>query len=119
AGSKTVGNNNQDIELTIYTSNFGATVELDQKVYTWTDRVYMTVVAPDHNFDPNLIDTIGNNDENKVTVSTRGHSITHYQLTETGVDTGIFTGYVILTGDENIKGHGGDDASKNDQRRAN
>jgi len=34
--------------LTIYTSNFGATVELDQKVYTWTDRVYTTVVAPDH-----------------------------------------------------------------------
>jgi len=119
AGSKTVGSNNQDIELTIYTSNFGATVELDQKVYTWTDRVYMTVVAPDHNFDPNLIDTIGNNDENKVTVSTRGHSITHYQLTETGVDTGIFTGYVILTGDENIKGAGGVDGSNTEPRGTN
>ena len=102
AGSKTVGANNQDIELTIYTSNFGATVELDQKVYTWTDRVYMTVVAPDHNFDPNLIDTIGNNGgEDLVTVSTRGHSI-FYKLAETGVDTGIFTGYVILTGDASI-----------------
>src|SRR3989442_20856 len=119
AGSKTVGSNNQDIELTIYTSNFGATVELDQKVYTWTDRVYMTVVAPDHNFDPNLIDTIGNNDDNKVTVSTRGHSITHYQLTETGVDTGIFTGYVILTGDENIKGEGGVDGSNTEPRGTN
>jgi hypothetical protein len=31
AGSKVVGANNQDIQLTIYTSNFGATVELDQK----------------------------------------------------------------------------------------
>ncbi|MGI0018009.1 MAG: hypothetical protein ACREA1_04830, partial [Nitrosotalea sp.] len=103
AGSKVVGANNQDIQLTIYTSNFGATVELDQKVYTWTDRVYMTVVAPDHNFDPNLIDIIGDNDENKVTVSTRGHSI-NYKLVETGVDTGIFTGYVILTGDPQVKG---------------
>jgi hypothetical protein len=110
AGSKVVGANNQDIQLTIYTSNFGATVELDQKVYTWTDRVYITVVAPDHNFDPNLIDIIGDNDENKVTVATRGHSI-NYKLVETGVDTGIFTGYVILTGDPNVKGTSGVDGA--------
>ncbi|MDE1863413.1 MAG: hypothetical protein KGI33_10960, partial [Thaumarchaeota archaeon] len=108
AGSKTVGANSQDIELTIYTSNFGATVELDQKVYTWTDRVYITVVAPDHNFDPNLIDTIGTTSEDTVSVSTRGHSI-YYKLSETGVDTGIFTGYVILTGDNTIKDTGGVD----------
>jgi hypothetical protein len=111
AGSKVVGANNQDIDLTIYTSNFGATVELDQKVYTWTDRVYITVVAPDHNFDPNLIDTIGNNDENKVSVSTRGNSISNYKLVETGVDTGIFTGYVILTGNVNVKGTSGVDGN--------
>lgn len=111
AGAKIVGANNQDIQLTIYTSNFGATVELDQKVYTWTDRVYITVVAPDHNFDPNLIDTIGSNDENKVTVSTRGNSINNYKLVETGVDTGIFTGYVILTGNPNVKGTSGVDGA--------
>jgi len=109
AGAKVVGANSQDIDLTIYTSNFGATVELDQKVYTWTDRVYITVVAPDMNFDPNLIDTIGTNSENTVTVSTRGHSIPQYELVETGVDTGIFTGYVILTGDPALKGTTGVD----------
>jgi len=110
AGTKEVGANNQDIELTIYTSNFGATVELDQKVYTWTDRVYITVVAPDHNFDPNLIDTIGDTSDNKVTLSTRGNSISPtYRLAESGVDTGIFTGYVILTGDANLKDQGGVD----------
>jgi len=111
AGTKEVGANSQDIHLTIYTSNFGATVELDQKVYTWTDRVYITVVAPDHNFDPNLIDIIGDNDENKVTVSTRGNSINQYKLVETGVDTGIFTGYVILQGDNSIAGNGGVDGA--------
>ena len=111
AGSKVVGANNQDIQLTIYTSNFGATVELDQKVYTWTDRVYITVVAPDHNFDPNLIDIIGDNSENQVTVSTRGNSLSNYRLVETGVDTGIFTGYVILTGDPNVKGSSGVDGA--------
>ncbi|MFZ0843294.1 MAG: hypothetical protein WAN80_05390, partial [Nitrosotalea sp.] len=109
AGAKVVGANSQDIDLTIYTSNFGATVELDQKVYTWTDRVYITVVAPDMNFDPNLIDTIGTNSENTVTVSTRGNTLSQYELVETGVDTGIFTGYVILTGDPNLKGATGVD----------
>ncbi|MHB8545707.1 MAG: ice-binding family protein [Nitrosotalea sp.] len=111
AGSKVVGANSQDIDLTIYTSNFGATVELDQKVYTWTDRVYITVVAPDHNFDPNLIDTIGSTNDDKVSVSTRGNSISNYKLVETGVDTGIFTGYVILTGNQNVKGTGGVDGN--------
>jgi exoribonuclease R len=40
-------------------------VELDQKVYTWTDKVYITIVAPDHNFDSNLIDEIGESAEDK------------------------------------------------------
>jgi hypothetical protein len=106
AGAKTVGSSSQDIELTIYTSNFGATVELDQKVYTWTDMVFITVVAPDHNFDPNLIDTIGLTNEDQVIVSTRGNQI-YYKLSETGVDTGIFTGYVILTGDPGLKAASG------------
>jgi hypothetical protein len=53
SGSDFVGNEDEDVNLTIFTSNFGATVELDQKVYTWTDKVYITVVAPDHNFDSN------------------------------------------------------------------
>jgi len=84
--------------LTIFTSNFGATVELDQKVYTWTDKVYITVVAPDQNFDSNLIDEIGNTNEDPLKVATRGNNLNKYKLVETGTDTGIFTGEVILTG---------------------
>ena len=38
SGSDFVGDETEDINLTIFTSNFGATVELDQKVYTWTDN---------------------------------------------------------------------------------
>ena len=34
SGAKYVGEESQDINLSIYTSNFGATIELDQKVYT-------------------------------------------------------------------------------------
>jgi hypothetical protein len=44
AGADYVGQEDEDIGLTIYTSNFGATIELDQKVYTWTDKVYITIV---------------------------------------------------------------------------
>jgi hypothetical protein len=73
-------------------------VELDQKVYTWTDKVYITIVAPDHNFDGDLIDEIGNTSLDPIKVSSRGHNIDEYKLVETGTDTGIFTGEVILTG---------------------
>jgi hypothetical protein len=98
SGADFVGKDNEDINLTIFTSNFGATVELDQKVYSWTDKVYITIVAPDHNFDSNLIDEIGNSPEDPIKVATRGNDLNPYKLVETGTDTGIFTGEVILTG---------------------
>jgi hypothetical protein len=98
SGADYVGSDDEDVNVTIYTSNFGATVELDQKVYTWTDKVYITIVAPDHNMNSNLIDEIGETTADHIKVSTRGFSIDQYKLVETGVDTGIFTGEVILTG---------------------
>ncbi|ABX13443.1 hypothetical protein [Nitrosopumilus maritimus] len=98
SGSDYVGDEDEDVNLTIYTSNFGATVELDQKVYSWTDKVYITIVAPDHNFDSDLVDEIGETDSDPIKVSTRGFDLDNYKLVETGTDTGIFTGEVILTG---------------------
>ena len=106
AGAKFVGDDDEKIELDIFTSNFGATIELDQKVYTWTDKVYVTVVAPDHNFDSNKVDEIGNNNDHEIVVSTREAKIEQYKLVETGTDTGIFTGEVILTGDSSIDADG-------------
>jgi len=98
SGADYVGDEDEDVNVTIFTSNFGATIELDQKVYTWTDKVYITVVAPDHNFDGDLVDEIGNTEKDPIKVSTRGSDIDNYKLVETGTDTGIFTGEVILTG---------------------
>ena len=98
SGSDYVGDEDEDIRLTVFTSNFGATIDLDQKVYSWTDKVYITVVAPDHNFDNNLIDEIGETDEDPLRVATKGYDLDNYRLVETGFDTGIFTGEVILTG---------------------
>ena len=98
SGAKYVGEESSDIGLTIYTSNFGATIELDQKVYTWTDKVYITIVAPDHNFDSGLVDKIGDTDDDPLIIQTRAQKLTGYTLAETGTDTGIFSGEVILKG---------------------
>jgi len=98
SGSNYVGEEYQDVALSIYTSNFGATIELDQKVYTWTDKVYITIVAPDHNFDSGLVDQIGDTDDDPLIVQTRSQKLTSYKLAETGTDTGIFSGEVILKG---------------------
>jgi len=98
AGADYVGQEDEDIGLTIYTSNFGATIELDQKVYTWTDKVYITIVAPDHNMDSGLVDEIGNTADDPIKVSTRGNELDQYKLVESGADTGIFIGEVTLAG---------------------
>ena len=98
SGANYVGEEYTDIELDIYTSNFGATIEMDQKVYTWTDKIYVTIVAPDHNFDSGLVDMIGDTDDDPLIVQTRSQKLTSYQLAETGTDTGIFSGEVILKG---------------------
>jgi len=76
----------------------GSNVVLDQKIYTWTDKVYITIVAPSHNFDNNSVDEIGNLNTSKITISTSNHLLNKYKLVETGKDTGIFTGEIILTG---------------------
>jgi len=98
SGAKYVGEESTDVGLDLYTSNFGATIELDQKVYTWTDKVYITIVAPDHNFDSGLVDKIGDTDDDPLIIQTRAMKLTGYKLAETGTDTGIFSGEVILKG---------------------
>ena len=98
SGANYVGEEDEDVNLTVFTYNFGATVELDQKVYSWTDKVFITIVAPDHNFDSQLIDEIGETSSNAIRISTRSDDIDRYKLVETGTDTGVFTGEVILTG---------------------
>lgn len=83
-------------------------VHLNKKIFSWTDRVYITIYAPDFNSDPNIIDQIGVTSDDKITISTSGNSIP-YRLAETGPNTGIFSGYVTLTGDPSLKGPSGVD----------
>jgi hypothetical protein len=97
SGENNYNDDTEDIELTIYTSNFGATIELDSKVYTWSDRVFVTIVAPDHNTDSALVDEIGGSGKT-LTAQTRESKLTAYKMVETGPDTGIFWGEITLIG---------------------
>ncbi len=63
--------------------------------------VHITINAPDFNSNPYAIDTIGTDPENKIIISTREGSIP-YKLVETGPDTGVFAGYVILSGSTSV-----------------
>ena len=96
-----VGHEDNDANWILYTSNFGAIVELDKKIYSWTDKVHITINANDHNFDSNLIDEIGDSDQYPVTISTRDFTLDKYKLVETGPNTGIFKGKISLFGNPN------------------
>ena len=98
SGFDYVGEGDQNVNVSIFSSNFGATVELDQKVYSWTDKVFVTIVAPDWNFNDTAFDVIGNTVFNPIKIATRSFDLDFYTLEESGMDTGIFTGEVILTG---------------------
>jgi len=92
-----VGREDEDINLTIFSSNFGANVELDKKEYSWVDKVYIKIVSPNHNLDADLVDEIGNTKQYPVKIYTRSFELDNYRLVETGTNTGIFTGEVALT----------------------
>ena len=79
-------------------SQYGGFVSFKKEVFSWTDKVHITVVAPDHNFDRRAIDTIGGDEHSPLNVHTRKASLDRYKLAETGPNTGIFTGEVILIG---------------------
>ena len=70
----------------------------DKPIYSWTDKIKITIFAPSWNTDRHLIDSIGDNEDNPIKISTGSNSLEPYRFTETGVNTGIFTAEVTLTG---------------------
>ena len=82
----------------------------DKPVYSWTDKVQMTILAPSWNTDRHLIDSIGDDEDHPIKISTRGHSLDPYRFTETGVNSGIFTAEIVLTGfSHDVDGDGDND----------
>ncbi len=70
----------------------------DKPIYSWTDKIKITILAPSWNTDRHLIDSIGDNEDHPIKISTGSNSLEPYRFTETGVNTGIFTAEVTLTG---------------------
>ncbi len=75
-----------------------APIFTDKAVYTWTDKIKISIIVPSWNTDKYLIDSIGNTEDHPIKISTREHFLKPYRFTETDVNSGIFTAEVILTG---------------------
>ena len=88
-------------EVGISRTDFGMFIELDQKVYSWTDKIQIALVAPELNKNPNEVETVGNQPDSTIVIETGKGQLINYELIETGEDTGIFTGEVTLSGFEN------------------
>ena len=101
-------NKTYTVSLSVLVAGFGATIDLDQKVYSWNDRVYITVMAPDLSINKNKPNVIGVDSDARITIATSKDKIDNYMLMETGKDTGIFTGEITLIGS---KGNTGDSST--------
>lgn len=89
-----------------------APIFTDKSIYTWTDKIYMTIVAPSWNSDRHLIDTIGGTDTHPIKIATSDNSLAPYRFVETDANSGIFTAEVTLTGFAyDVDGDGVDDTT--------
>ena len=89
-------NSTNVVSLSVFISDFGAVVEMDQKVYYPIDKVYLTIIAPDLNLDSEKVDEIGQKPQSMIQIRTSVDKLDNYKLVETGPDTGIFTGELQL-----------------------
>jgi hypothetical protein len=70
----------------------------DKPVYSWTDKIIISIIAPSWNSNPNQIDSIGESESHPIKISSGENFLKPYRLTETSSNSGIFSGEIILTG---------------------
>ncbi len=70
----------------------------DKPVYSWTDKMTITIISPSWNADRHSVNSIGDTTEHPIKIATSEHSLEPYRFTETDVNSGVFTAEVILTG---------------------
>ncbi|MGI0077301.1 MAG: hypothetical protein ACREAU_07845, partial [Nitrosopumilaceae archaeon] len=89
-----------------------APIFMNKEVYTWTDKIRFTIIAPSWDADRNGIDSIGTDEGHLIKITTSEHTLEPYKLTETDTSSGVFTGEVILTGfSHDVDGDGRDDTN--------
>jgi hypothetical protein len=75
-----------------------APIFTDKSVYSWTDKIIISIMAPSWNSNSNQIDSIGNLESHSIKISSGEYFLEPYRLTETNSNSGIFSGEIILTG---------------------
>ena len=88
--------NNQQAR-TIVTVKFKPKIELDQKTYSWTDKIRITATIPDYNEKITTSNYMRKKRECIVSIKTSKGRIRQYRLEEKE-DTRVFTGEITLTG---------------------
>jgi hypothetical protein len=75
-----------------------APIFTDKPVYSWTDKIIISINAPSWNSSPNQINSIGESESHPIKISSGENFLKPYRLTETLSNSGIFSGEIILTG---------------------
>ena len=82
----------------IYVSQLNVALQLDHSVYSFRQKVKLTVVAPDFVFRQNEINSIGDSEDALLTIKSSLGTIPKYRLEETQMGSGIFIGELLLSG---------------------
>ena len=75
-----------------------APIFTDKPVYSWTDKIIISVNAPSWNSNSNQVNSIGESNSHPIKISSGENFLKPYRLTETSSSSGIFSGEIILTG---------------------
>jgi hypothetical protein len=75
-----------------------APIFTDKLVYSWTDKIIISIIAPSWNSNSNQIDSIGESESHPIKISSGENFLKPYRLTETSSGSGVFSGEIILTG---------------------
>ena len=75
-----------------------APIFTDKSVYSWTDKIIISINAPSWNSNSNQVNSIGESESHPIKISSGENFLKPYRLTETSSSSGIFSGEIILTG---------------------
>ena len=90
----TYKNDSRVVTASFFISNLGAIIETDKTIYLPNDKIHLTVIAPNFNF--NLPNQISQIPESMIRIRTGIDELSNYKLVETGKGTGIFIGELQL-----------------------
>jgi hypothetical protein len=75
-----------------------APIFTDKPVYSWTDKIIISIIAPSWNSNSNQVNSIGDSNSHPIKISSGENFLKPYRFTETSSSSGIFSGEIILTG---------------------